>query len=196
MPTERKTIDFGDTDTVTLTNSLSKADKNAIARNFPVTLTVDLPLIGEQEFAIRDNVKSLLDNLPSPSFEIDFTVEGDCETLEDTLIEATAENMVGTYQGSFQVVNVGVAFSISARVVSKKFKVKNCKCSNGTTGKMGERHFQVKWYVDIDVNPGIGGTYPMDTHDVYISTPCCCEKSAPKRKKSPAKRPAARKTKG
>ena len=186
MPTERKTIDFGDTDTVTLTNSLSKGDKNRIANNFPKTITVDLPIIGQQSFEIKDNVKSLLDNLPSPSLEIDFTVEGDCDTLADTLIEAVSETMVGTYQGSFQVVNVGVAFSISARVVSKKFRVRTCRCPGGGRGKLGERHFLVKWYVDIDVNPGIGGTYPMDSHDVYISTPCCCPKKA--KRKAPARK--------
>ncbi|WP_428607632.1 hypothetical protein [Sedimenticola sp.] len=182
MATKRETVDFGDTGTTTLTNELSDAEKQSIASKFPVNVTMDLPFFGEQTFVVREHVKTLLDNLPAPSFEVDFEVDGDCKSIEDTVIEAVSEQMIGTHSGSFQVTNVGVNFTMFARVVARKLRISNCRCEDGSSGKKAVRHFQVKWYIDIDINPGVGGTYPTETQDVYVSTPCCCEKRPAKKK--------------
>ncbi len=183
----REEIEFGDTETVSDSYALTKAEKDGIARNIPEKITIDF-FLGSTDIAVRKPLRDLLDNLPSPTFDADFTVEGDCENLDTTVIECTAEEMTGTHTGQLQVAGVGATFSYRARVVARRYSTKSCKCPDGTNGRRRERLFEIRWFLDVDINPGVGGSYKLDTRTATISTPCCCrrkEEEKPKEQEIP-----------
>lgn len=188
-------VDFGDTETVTDSYELTQGEKNTIANKVPESITLDF-YFGSTKIPIRKPVRDLLDTLPSPSFDGDFTVGGDCEDLSNVVIECTAEEMTGTHTGQLQVANVGATFRYRARVVPRRYSTKTCTCANGTAGKHRERRFEIRWFLDIDINPGVGGSYKLDTRFATIRTPCCCKPKEGEKPRDANQRKSQRKRSG
>ncbi len=187
--------------------SMTEAQKKSFCQNFDETYTVTLPVIGEQTFEVRANIRKLLDTLPYPTLNATFEVEGDCESEEGIVIECTRTKMTGTDHGNFQVLNLGIAYEFEAEVEPGHYSRMECNCEGAETGWRRQRTFTVAWYLRLDMNPGVGGTYEIEEKTVTVRAPCCgCperteeppKETVPKRRPKPAKEtaPGPKKTKG
>jgi hypothetical protein len=174
MAVRRVDLAFGRRRKESFEQKLSKADKDAFAANFPEKFDITLPWWGKQTYELRKAVRALLDELPYPTFKPTFAVEGDCKAEGNVTIECTRQRMTGTDHGNFQILGLGVSYEFQAEVEDGDYERADCPCSDGKKGWLRQRNFEVEWYLRLDMNPGIGGSYPLETQDVLVRAPCCC----------------------
>lgn len=161
-----------------------KSEINTIARTFPETITIDVPEIDlgwlgkiggtKTTVTVRDRVKKLLDTVPMPSLEATFDMEGDCDDFEAMKLECTDHDVINSDGGGAQVVNVGVDYEFTAKVLPGRTKTEACDCPRGVKGKRKSRKFHIKWYLKLTMNPGVRGTYPINDFYVTVVGCCCC----------------------
>lgn len=157
---------------------------DTIAQQFPESKTFEIPEIDlgflgkiggtKTTVKIRDRVKDLLNTVPSPSLEVTFDLEGNCDDFEAMTIECTRDKVVNGSGGGAAVVNVGVDYDFTADVLPKRLRVEECTCKGGAKGKIKTRKFHVKWYLELSINPGIRGSWLIDDFYVKVLGCCCC----------------------
>ena len=167
-------VEFGRARTERRSLSLTRADKDRILQNFPGKISVSLPGFGAQEYPLRAQVKAFLDHIPPPAVKATFEVRGKPDDVASIAIENTRVKVIGVHAGSFNVLNAAVAYQFDAEVESDGLTIEACPCDDGRDGQRVERTFKLIWTIEIEIEPGIGGTFEIEQIEMAIEAPCCC----------------------
>jgi hypothetical protein len=95
-------VEFGQSHTEKRSLSLTRADKERILQNFPEKISVSVPGFGAQEFPLRAQVKSVLDQIQPPVAKATFEVRGSAEDPDTIMINNTRLKVLGVRAGSPQ----------------------------------------------------------------------------------------------
>jgi hypothetical protein len=171
---EHINVGFGMTGTESYTLELDKSDKDDIIKQVPDSIPFNVSGLFTVNIPIdpRPAVRQVLDHLPSPKVKCRFQVKGSCKDFDAIEIECVSYKILGTHQYNIQVVNVGATAKLYAEVDAEEYYNQKCK-KKDQAGLQKRRKFHVTWYMDLEVNPGFAGTYPLDEFDVIVSCPCC-----------------------
>jgi hypothetical protein len=167
-------VEFGRARTERRSLSLTRADKDRILQNFPEKISVSVPGFGAQEYPLRAQVKAVLDNVQPPAVKATFEVRGRPEDRSSIAIENTGLKVIGVHTGSLNVLNAAIAYQFDADVESDGPTIEACACDDGRDGQRVERTFKLIWTIEIDIEPGIGGTFEIEEIEIAIEAPCCC----------------------
>jgi len=167
-------VEFGQSHTENRSLSLTRADKERILQNFPDKISVSVPGFGAQEFPLRAQVKSVLDQIPPPVAKVTFEVRGSAEDPDAISINNTRLKVLGVRAGSFEVLNASVAYEFDADIEPEGTTVETCTCGDGREGQQVSRTFKLVWTIAIDIEPGIGGEFEIEELDIPIMAPCSC----------------------
>jgi hypothetical protein len=159
-------VEFGQSHTEKRSLSLTRADKERILQNFPEKISVSVPGFGAQEFPLRAQVKSVLDQ-----------IRGSAEDSDTIMINNTRLKVLGVRAGSFEVLNASVAYEFDADIEADGTTVETCTCDDGREGQQVSRNFKLVWTIAIDIEPGIGGEFEIEEVDIPIMAPCSCPES-------------------
>jgi hypothetical protein len=165
-------VEFGRARTERRLLSLTRADKDRILQNFPEKISVSLPGFGAQEYPLRAQVKAFLDHILPPAVKATFEVRGKPEDLASIAIENTRLKVIGVHAGSFNILNAAVAYQFDADMESDGPTIEACTCDDGRDGQRVERTFKLIWTIEIEIEPGIGGTFEIEEIEIAIETPC------------------------
>jgi hypothetical protein len=102
-------VEFGQSHTEKRSLSLTRADKERILQNFPEKISVSVPGFGPQEFPLRAQVKSVLDQIQPPVAKATFEVRGSADDPDMIMINNTRLKVLGVRAGSFDVLDASVA---------------------------------------------------------------------------------------
>jgi hypothetical protein len=167
-------VEFGQSHTEKRSLSLTRADKERILQNFPEKISVSVPGFGTQEFPLRAQVKSVLDQIQPPLAKVTFEVRGSAEDPDAISINNTRLKVLGVRAGSFDVLNASVAYEFDADIEAEGTTVETCTCDDGREGQQVSRTFKLVWTIAIDIEPGIGGEFEIEETDIPIMAPCSC----------------------
>jgi hypothetical protein len=154
-------VEFGQSHTEKRSLSLTRADKERILQNFPEKISVSVPGFGAQEFPLRAQVKSVLDQ-----------IRGSAEDSDTIMINNTRLKVLGVRAGSFEVLNASVAYEFDADIEADGTTVETCTCDDGREGQQVSRNFKLVWTIAIDIEPGIGGEFEIEEVDIPIMAAC------------------------
>lgn len=135
---------------------------------------MSVPGFGAQEFPLRAQVKSVLDQIQPPVAKATFEVRGNAEDPGTIMINNTGLKVLGVRAGSFDVLNASVAYEFDADIEAEGTTVETCTCDDGREGQQVSRAFKLIWTIAIDVEPGIGGEFEIEEVDMPIMAPCSC----------------------
>jgi hypothetical protein len=166
-------VEFGQARTEKRSLSLSRADKDRILQNFPEKIAVSVPGFGNQEFPLRAQVKGFLDGIQPPSVKVTFEVRGKPDDVASVTIENTRVKVIGVYAGSFNILNASVGYQFDADIESDGPTIEPCMGDDVREGQRVERLFKLIWTIDIDIEPGIGGTFEVEEIEIPIEAPVC-----------------------
>jgi hypothetical protein len=138
---------------------------------------VSVPGFGAQEFPLRAQVKSVLDQIQPPVAKATFEVRGSAEDSDTIMINNTRLKVLGVRAGSFEVLNASVAYEFDADIEADGTTVETCTCDDGREGQQVSRNFKLVWTIAIDIEPGIGGEFEIEEVDIPIMAPCSCPES-------------------
>jgi hypothetical protein len=172
-------VEFGQSHTEKRSLSLTRADKERILQNFPDKISVSVPGFGAQEFPLRAQVKSVLDQIQPPVVKATFEVRGSAEDPDSISINNTRLKVLGVRAGSFEVLNASVAYEFDADIEPEGTTVETCTCDDGREGEQVSRTFKLVWTIAIDIEPGIGGEFEIEELDIPIMAPCSCPEPEP-----------------
>ncbi len=172
-------VEFGQSDTEKRSLALTRADKERILQNFPDKISVSVPGFGAQEFPLRAQVKSVLDQIQPPVAKATFEVRGSAEDPGSISINNTRLKVLGVRAGSFEVLNASVAYEFDADVEPEGTTVETCTCDDGREGLQVSRTFKLVWTIAIDIEPGIGGEFEIEELAIPIMAPCLCPEAEP-----------------
>src|SRR5262249_49157002 len=82
--------------------------------------------------------------------------------------------VIGIHSGSVNILNAAAAYRFDVDVESDGASTEPCACADGQDGQRVERTFKLIWTVEIEIEPGIGGTFEDEETDIAIQAPCCC----------------------
>jgi hypothetical protein len=167
-------VEFGRARTERRSLSLTRADKDRILQHFPEKISVSVPGFGAQDYPLRAQVKAFLDHVQPPAVKATFEVSGKLNDLGSVAIENTRRKVIGVHAGSFNVLNAAVAYQFDADVESDGATIEACICDDGREGRRVERTFKLIWTIEIEIEPGIGGTFAIEEIEIAIEAPCCC----------------------
>jgi hypothetical protein len=167
-------VEFGQSHTEKRSLSLTRADKERIVQNFPEKISVSVPGFGAQEFPLRAQVKSVLDQIQPPVAKVTFEVRGSAEDPDTIMINNTRLKVLGVRAGSFEVLDASVAYEFDADIEPEGATVETCTCDDGREGQQVSRTFKLVWTIVIDIEPGIGGEFEIEEVDIPIMAPCSC----------------------
>ncbi len=167
-------VECGQSHTEKRSLSLTRADKERILQNFPEKISVSVPGFGAQEFPLRAQVKSVLDQIQPPLAKATFEVRGSAEDPDAISINNTRLKVLGVRAGSFEVLNASVAYEFDADIEAEGTTVETCTCDDGREGQQVSRKFKLVWTIAIDIEPGIGGEFEIEEVDIPIMAPCSC----------------------
>ena len=119
-------VEFGQSHTEKRSLSLTRADKERILQNFPEKISVSVPGFGAQEFPLRAQVKSVLDQIQPPVAKATFEVRGNAEDPDTIMINNTRLKVLGVRAGSFEVLNASVAYEFDADIEADGTTVETC----------------------------------------------------------------------
>jgi hypothetical protein len=167
-------VEFGQSHTEKRSLGLTRADKERILQNFPERISVSVPGFGAQEFPLRAQVKSVLDQIQPPVAKATFEVRGSAEDPDTISINNTRLKVLGVRAGSFEVLNASVAYEFDADIEAEGTTVETCTCDDGREGQQVSRTFKLVWTIAIDIEPGIGGEFEIEEVDIPIMAACSC----------------------
>ena len=167
-------VEFGQSHTEKRSLSLTRADKERILQNFPEKISVSVPGFGAQEFPLRAQVKSVLDQIQPPVAKATFEVRGSADDPDTIMINNTRLKVLGVRAGSFDVLDASVAYEFDADIEPDGTTVETCTCDDGREGQQVSRNFKLVWTIAIDIEPGIGGEFEIEEVDIPIMAPCSC----------------------
>jgi hypothetical protein len=167
-------VEFGQSHTEKRSLSLTRADKERILQNFPEKISVSVPGFGPQEFPLRAQVKSVLDQIQPPVAKATFEVRGSADDPDTIMINNTRLKVLGVRAGSFDVLDASVAYEFDADIEPEGATVETCTCDDGREGQQVSRTFKLVWTIAIDIEPGIGGEFEIEEVDIPIMAPCSC----------------------
>jgi hypothetical protein len=168
-------VEFGQSHTEKRSLSLTRADKDRILQNFPEKISVLVPGCGPQEFPLRAQVRSVLDQIQPPVAKATFEVRGSAEDPETIMIDNNTRLKVpGVRAGTFEVLNASVAYEFDADIEAEGTTVETWTCDDGREGEQVSRTFKLVWTIAIDIEPGIGGEFEIEEVDIPIMAPCSC----------------------
>ena len=167
-------VEFGQSHTEKRSLSLTRADKDRILQNFPEKISVSVPGFGAQEFPLRAQLKSVLDQIQPPVAKATFEVRGSAEDPDTIMINNTRLKVLGVRAGTFEVLNASVAYEFDADIEAEGTTVETCTCEDGREGEQVSRNFKLVWTIAIDIEPGIGGEFEIEEVDIPIMAPCSC----------------------
>jgi hypothetical protein len=167
-------VEFGHARTEKRSLSLTRADKDRILQNFPEKISVSLPGFGGQEFPLRAQVKTFLDQIQAPTVKATFEVSGKPDDVASVAIQNTDIKVLGVHAASFNVLDARVAYQFDIDVESEGPTIESCSCEGGRDGQRVERTFKLIWTIEIEIEPGIGGTFEVEEVEIAIEAPCCC----------------------
>ena len=167
-------VEFGQSHTEKRALSLTRADKERILQNFPEKISVSVPGFGAQEFPLRAQIKSVLDQIQPPVAKVTFEVRGSAEDPDTITINNTRLKVLGMRAGSFEVLNASVAYEFDADIEAERTTVETCTCDDGREGEQVSRSFKLVWTIAIDIEPGVGGAFEIEEIDIPIMAPCSC----------------------
>jgi hypothetical protein len=167
-------VEFGQSHTEKRSLSLTRADKDRILQNFPDKISVSVPGFGAQEFPLRAQLKSVLDQIQPPVAKATFEVRGSAEDPDTIMINNTRLKVLGVRAGSFEILNASVAYEFDADIETEGTTVETCTCDDGREGEQVSRNFKLVWTIAIDIEPGIGGEFEIEEVDIPIMAPCSC----------------------
>jgi len=167
-------VEFGQSHTEKRALSLSRADKERILQNFPEKISVSIPGFGAQEFPLRAQVKSVLDQIQPPVAKVTFEVRGSADEPDTIAINNTRLKVLGVRAGSFEILNASVAYEFDADIEPEGTTLETCTCDDGREGQQVSRNFKLIWTIAIDIEPGIGGEFEIEETDIPIMAPCSC----------------------
>jgi hypothetical protein len=167
-------VEFGQSHTEKRSLSLTRADKERILQNFPERISVSVPGFGAQEFPLRAQIKSVLDQIQPPVAKVTFEVRGSAEEPDTIMINNTRLKVLGVRAGSFEVLDASVAYEFDADIEADGTTVETCTCDDGREGQQISRNFKLVWTIAIDIAPGIGGEFEIEEADIPIMAPCSC----------------------
>jgi hypothetical protein len=167
-------VEFGQARTEKRSLSLSRADKDRILQNFPEKIAVAVQGFGNQEFPLRAQVKGFLDAIQPPTVKATFEVRGKPDDVASVTIDNTRIKVIGVYAGSFDILNASVAYQFDVDVESDGPTIEACTGDDGREGQRAERVFKLIWTIDIEIEPGVGGTFEIEEIEIPIEAPCCC----------------------
>ena len=170
-------VEFGQSHTEKRSLSLTRADKDRILQNFPEKISVSVPGFGAQEFPLRAQVKSVLDQIQPPVTKATFEVRGSAEDPDTIMINNTRLKVLGVRAGTFEVLNASVAYEFDADIEAEGTTVETCTCEDGREGEQVSRNFKLVWTIAIDIEPGIGGEFEIEEVDIPIMAPCSCQEA-------------------
>jgi hypothetical protein len=170
-------VEFGQSHTEKRSLSLTRADKDRILQNFPEKISVSVPGFGAQEFPLRAQLKSVLDQIQPPVAKATFEVRGSAEDPDTIMINNTRLKVLGVRAGTFEVLNASVAYEFDADIEAEGTTVETCTCEDGREGEQVSRNFKLVWTIAIDIEPGIGGEFEIEEVDIPIMAPCSCPES-------------------
>jgi len=165
-------VEFGQSHTEKRALSLSRADKERILQNFPEKISVSIPGFGAQEFPLRAQVKSVLDQIQPPVAKVTFEVRGSADEPDTIAINNTRLKVLGVRAGSFEILNASVAYEFDADIEPEGTTLETCTCDDGREGQQVSRNFKLIWTIAIDIEPGIGGEFEIEETDIPIMAPC------------------------
>jgi hypothetical protein len=134
---------------------------------------VSVPGFGNQEFPLRTQVKGFLDSIQPPSVKVTFEVRGKPDDVGSVTIENTRVKVIGVYAGSFNILNASVGYQFDADIESDGPTIEPCTGDDGREGQRVERVFKLIWTIDIEIEPGIGGTFEVEEIEIPIEAPGC-----------------------
>ncbi len=167
-------VEFGQSHTEKHSLSLTRADKDRILQNFPEKISVSVPGFGAQEFPLRAQVKSVLDQIQPPVAKVTFEVRGSADDPDTISINNTRLKVLGVRAGRFEVLNASVAYEFDADIEAEGTTLETCTCDDGREGQQVSRTFKLVWTIAIDIEPGIGGEFEIEEIDIPIMAPCSC----------------------
>jgi hypothetical protein len=167
-------VEFGQAHTEKRSLSLTRADKERILQNFPEKISVSIPGFGAQEYPLRLQVKSFLDQIQPPVAKVTFEVDGNADDPDTIMINNTRLKVLGVRAGSFEVLNASVAYEFDADIEAEGTTVEACTCDDGREGQQVSRTFRLVWTIAIDIDPGIGGEFEVEEVEIPIMAPCMC----------------------
>ncbi|MBV8512902.1 MAG: hypothetical protein JOZ94_12945 [Xanthobacteraceae bacterium] len=170
-------VEFGQSHTEKRSLSLTRADKERILQNFPEKISVSVPGFGAQEFPLRVQVKSVLDQIQPPVAKATFEVRGSADDPDAISINNSRLKVLGVRAGSLEVLNASVAYEFDADIEPEGTTVETCTCDDGREGQQVSRTFKLVWTIAIDIEPGIGGEFEIEETDISIMAPCSCPES-------------------
>ncbi len=165
-------VEFGQSHTEMRSLSLTRADKERILQNFPERISVSVPGFGAQEFPLRAQIKSVLDQVQPPVAKVTFEVRGCTQHPDTIIINNTRLKVLGVRAGSFEVLNASVAYEFDADIEAKGTTLEACVCDDGREGEQVSRTFKLVWTIAIDIEPGIGGEFEIEEVEIPIMAPC------------------------
>jgi len=184
-------VEFGQSHTEKRSLSLTRADKERILQNFPERISVSVPGFGAQEFPLRAQIKSVLDQIQPPVAKVTFEVRGSAEEPDTIMINNTRLKVLGVRAGSFEVLDASVAYEFDADIEADGTTVETCTCDDGREGQQISRNFKLVWTIAIDIAPGIGGEFEIEEADIPIMAPCSCPEAEAERVEPDEQEPEA-----
>jgi hypothetical protein len=171
-------VEFGRARTERRSLSLARADKDRILQHFPEKVSVSVPGFGAQDYPLRAQVKAFLDHIQPPAVKATFEVSGKPDDPASIAIHNARLKVIGIHSGSVNILNAAVAYRFDVDVESDGTSIEPCACADGQDGQRVERTFKLIWTVEIEIEPGIGGTFEVEEADIAIQAPCCCAHTA------------------
>jgi hypothetical protein len=123
---------------------------------------------------LRAQVKAFLDHIQAPTVKATFEVSGKPDDVASVAIQNTDIKVLGVHAASFNVLDARVAYQFDVDVESEGPTIESCGYEGGRAGQRVERTFKLIWTIEIEIEPGIGGTFEIEEVEIAIEAPCCC----------------------